>query len=198
MRKIILFLLIFLLIGSVYASDYSNVTVHGVNFEIPSQYSHGNTQNNKYVYKDLRTFALLCVDDYIISNYGGYYDVSDSSQPLTIDNRPAMLLTMYNKYIDKNVSYLYFPVNKSVYCICYQGNDVNESISHIIESAPESAISSDAFYGILNEAYKEHENRQYLDTVTTDYSNYVANTHQSQNHNSRTDRLIQWYLISHW
>ena len=197
MKRIILLLLIFLLIGTVCAQDYSNVTVKGVDFEIPSQFANGTSENTRYVYNDLRTFAILCVDDYLINNYGGFYDSSDFSQPLTINNRPAMLLTMYNKYIHTNVSYLYFPVNRSVYCVCFQGNNVNESISHIVESAPESGMSSDTFYGLLDEAFQEHENRQFLDSLTNDDSDYVRNNHQ-QNHNSRTDNLVRWYLLSHW
>ena len=197
MKRIILLLLIFLLIGSVWADNYSNVTVKGVNFEIPNQFANGNNEHDRYVYQDLRTFAILCVDDYIINNYGGFYNIADHTQPLTINNRPAMLLTMYNNYIHENISYLYFPVNKSIYCICFRGNNVNESISHIVESAPGSEVSSDAFYGLLNEAFKEHENRQFLDSLVNDDSDYVRNTHQ-QHQNSRNDNLVRLYLLSHW
>lgn len=195
MKRIILFILIFLLIGCVYAGDFSNVTVNGVDFEIPHEYSKGDNLKGKYVYKDLRTFAILCVDDYIISSYGGYYDISDNSRDLSIDGRPARLLTMYNKYIEKNVSYLYFPVGKSVYCICYQGNDVNESISHIVESASQSNMSADTFYVLLGEAYKSHEDRQYYDALTKDYSDYVTQT--AQHKDTSSDRLVKWYLLSH-
>ncbi|MBE6504519.1 MAG: hypothetical protein E7Z73_02070 [Methanobrevibacter millerae] len=195
MKRIILFILVFLLIGCVYASDFSKVTVNRVDFEIPSEYSSGDTMRGKYVYKDIRTFAILCEDDYLVNGYGGYYDIVDDSWDLSIDGRPARVLTMFNNYIDKNVSYLYFPVNRSVYCICYQGNDVNESISHIVESAPGSSMSSDTFYGLLDEAYKAHEDRQYLDTVNKDYSDYVSKTNQHKDTSS--DRLVKWYLLSH-
>ena len=195
MKRIILFILVFLLIGCVYASDFSKVTVNRVDFEIPNEYSSGDTMKGKYVYNDLRTFAILCVDDYIVANYGGFYDIADDSSDLSIDGRPARLLTMYNNYIDKNVSYLYFPVNRSVYCICYQGNDVNESISHIVESASSSEMSSDTFYGLLDETYKAHEDRQYLDTLSKDYSDYVSKTNQHQD--TSGDRLVKWYLLSH-
>ena len=195
MKRIILFILVFLLIGCVYASDFKNVTVNGVDFEIPDEYSRGDSLKGKYVYKDLRTFAILCVDDYIISNYGGNYDITDDSRDLSIDGRPARLLTMYNKYIQKNVSYLYFPVGKSVYCICYQGNDVNESISHIVESASESGMSTDTFYGLLAETYRAHEDRQYYDALTKDYSDYASKTNQHKD--SSNDRLVKWYLLTH-
>lgn len=84
---------------------------------------------------------------------------------------------------------------KSVYCICYQGNDVNSSISHIVESASPSNMSDDAFYGLLNEAYKEHQNREYLDTLTDDNSDYVSKTNQHETYNN--DQLIKWYLLTH-
>lgn len=195
MKKIIFISLIFLIIGCVYAEDFSKVTVNGNEFEIPNQYSLGDKQKNGYVYHDLRTFAILCVDDYIISNYGGYYKISDSVSDLSIDSRPARLLTVYNTYISKNVSYLYFPVNQSVYCICFQGNDVNASISHIVESAPASDMTSDSFYGILSEAYEQYEDRAYLDRVSTDYSNSVSQKNQHDTHSN--NQLITWYLLTH-
>ena len=196
MKKIILFLMIFVLIGSVYASDFSKVTVNGVEFDIPSQYSNGDLQNSKYVYKDYRTFAVLCVDDYIVSNYGGNYNIAELKQDSMVGDRPVKLLTMYNTYIDNNVSYLYFPVKNSVYCICFQGNAINGDISHIVESAPESNMSSDTFYGLLNEVLKEHENRKYLDTLSdNDNYNYVSQKNQHQDNSN--NRLLTWYLLSH-
>lgn len=196
MKKIIFFIMIFLLIGSVCASDFSKVTLNGVEFEIPSQYSNGDLQDTKYVYKDYRTFAILCVDDYIISNYGGNYDIAELKQDLNVDNRPVKLLTTYNKYIDKNVSYLYFPVNDSVYCICFQGNNINGDISHIVESAPKSDMSSDTFYGLLDEVVKEHQNRKYLDAVS-DNDNYNYVSQKNQHKDNSNNRLLTWYLLSH-
>lgn len=197
MKRIILFLMIFILIGSVYATDFSKVKVNGVEFDIPSQYANGDSQSNKYVYKDYRTFAVLCVDDYIVSNYGGNYDIAELKQDSTVGTHPVKLLTMYNKYIDKNVSYLYFPVNNSIYCICFQGNAINDDISHIVESAPESNMSSDTFYGLLDEVVKEHENRKYLDTLSdNDNYNYVSQKNNQHQDNSN-NRLLTWYLLSH-
>ena len=197
MKKIIFFLVIFLLIGCVYASDFSKVTVNGVEFEIPSQYSNGNLQNTKYVYNDYRTFAILCVDDYIVSNYGGNYNIAELKQDSTIDNHPVKLLTTYNKYINKNVSYLYFPVNNSIYCICFQGNSIDEDISHIVKSAPGSNMSSDTFYGILDEVVKEHENLKYLDALSDNDYNYVLQKNNPHKDNSNNNRLLTWYLLSH-
>ena len=182
MKKIILVMSIFVLVGCVYAEEFSTVNVNGVDFEIPSKYANGD--------------SILCVDDYIVSNYGGFYKICDSSQKMTVGDRPCMHLVIYNKYIDNNVSYLYFPCEKSVYCICYQGNDVNGSISHIVESASPSNMSDETFYGLLNEAYKEHQNREYLDTLTDDNSDYVSKTNQHETYSN--DQLVKWYLLTHW
>lgn len=196
MKKIILVMSIFVLVGCVYAEEFSTVNVNGVDFEIPSKYANGDSSKGKYVFNDLRTFAILCVDDYIVSNYGGFYKICDSSQKMTVGDRPCMHLVIYNKYINNNVSYLYFPCEKSVYCICYQGNDVNGSISHIVESASPSNMSDETFYGLLNEAYKEHQNREYLDTLTDDNSDYVSKTNQHETYSN--DQLVKWYLLTHW
>ena len=95
MKKIFLLLLALLLIGSVCASSYSNVTIDGNDFEIPQQYSSGSLNEGKYVCGDLRNFAILHVDDYIINNYGGNYKIADFKEKLTINERPAMLLTYF-------------------------------------------------------------------------------------------------------
>ncbi len=196
MKRIIPILLIFILMGCVSAEDFSKVVVSGESFEIPYEFSSGDTDSTKYVYKDLRTFAILCIDDYIINNYGGFYKISDFKDEISIDGRPCMHLVTYNKYIDKNVSYLYFPVGKSVYCICYQGNDVNSSISHIVESANSSGMSDDTFYGLLTEAFNQYQDRQFMDSLNDDNSYYA---YQSNNHEDKsTDQLVKWYLISHW
>lgn len=183
--------------GCAWADDFVKVNINGVDFEIPQEFSSGKLEKTRYVFEDSRTFAIMCVDDYIINNYGASYDIADYKQDLTIGNRPAKLLTSYNNYINDNVSDLYFPVNKSVYCICFRGNTVNSSISHIVESAPQSGMSSDNFYGLLKEAYDEHETRQYLDRMSDDDSYYVSKTHEQQKGGSN-DQLVRWYLLSHW
>ena len=137
------------------------------------------------------------MDDYIVSNYGGNYNIAELKQDSTIDNHPVKLLTTYNKYINKNVSYLYFPVNNSIYCICFQGNSIDGDISHIVKSAPESNMSSDTFYGILDEVVKEHENLKYLDALSDNNYNYVLHKNNPHKDNSNNNRLLTWYLLSH-
>lgn len=194
MKKIIILSLIFLLIGCVYAGEYSTVNVGGVNFEIPSEYSGGNVKSNQYVYKDLRTFAILCVDDYLVNNFGGWASTCDYAQEISIDGRPCMLLIMYNKYIDANVSYLYFPVNKSVYCICFKSDNITPEISHIVETAPDYNMSSDTFYGLLDEAYDKYKERQFWDASNDDTYDYISE--QNSHENNRDEQFIKWFILT--
>lgn len=194
MKKIFLLLLALPMIGSVCAGSYSNVSIDGADFQIPPQYSSGSLEQGKYVFNDTRTFAILHVDDYIVSNYGGYYKIADFREKLTINDRPAMLLTYYNKYIGDNVSDLYIPVGESVYCIVFRAGNVTPEISHIVETASESEMSSDAFYGILSETVREHDSREYLDAMATDYSASVP----EKSGGDSGDQLVKWYLLTHW
>ncbi len=195
MKKIFLIMIVFLLIGSVCASQYSHVSVNGVDFEIPSKYSGGTHKNSHYVYKTFNDFGISCVDEYIVSNYGGYYDITDTHEKTAVADRPCMFLSGYNSYSKTNVSYLYFPVNESVYCLSYEGNNITSEISHVVESSPGSDMDADVFYGLLEESRKEHDSREYIDQATEDNSNYV---HQSNHHNDvdKDDDFIKWYLLT--
>ncbi len=195
MRRIFLISILLLLVSASYASQYSHVVVNGVDFEIPSQYSGGTQKNDKYVYNTLNEFGILCVDDYIISNYGGYYGITDIHEKMTIGNRPCMFLSGYNSYAKYNVSYLYFPVNESVYCICYNGSEVTPEISHIVESSPKSSMSSTVFYGLLDESLKSHDLREYIDQASEDNSVYTSHSNQ-YNGNNRHDDFVKWYLLT--
>lgn len=81
-KKLFLSLLLIALIisvGCVNAVDSSNwktVKVNDVDFKIPPKYQGGeiNTARTNYHYNDLNTFGILCVDDYLPSSYGCWYN----------------------------------------------------------------------------------------------------------------------------
>jgi len=189
MKKIIIFFIFIICISQVNAVEVVNV--NGVDFEIPSNYSGGVLKPGQYVYENLNVFGILCVDDYIVSNYGYWEDSSDYSEELSIDGRPSMFLTYYNSYSKTNVSHLYFPVNNSVYCICFEGNSLTLEIEEIVRKSPSSNINSNDFYSILDEVEKEYENRQFMDSVNED--NYVYNTQRDSNSNN--NRVFLWYFL---
>ena len=198
MRKIFLLLLIFLLIASVSASNNLTVEVNGVDFQIPQRYSGGTFKKGEYVYKDLNTFGILCVDNYIITNYGYWARSSDISQDLSIDNRPIKFLSSYNSYSDTNVSHVYFPIGESVYLICFEGNNLTSEISNIIENAPQSDIDSDTFNGLLDEAQNQYNQRRYIDQSSEDYYQYAHGLNDNGQHNNFgvDETFIKWYLLT--
>lgn len=180
--------------GCCYAAEYSTVNVNGIDFEIPSEYAGGDIKDNQYVYHDLRTFAILCVDDYLVNNFGGWASTCDHAQEITIDGRPCTLLTTYNKYIDANVSYLYFPVNESVYCICFKSDNLTPEISHIVETAPDYNMSSDTFYGLLDEAYNDYKESQYQDALDDDVYYEMSKLDANKD---RDEGFIWWFIFIH-
>lgn len=194
MKRLIIITSIFLLMGCCYAGEYSTVNVNGVDFEIPSEYAGGDIKDNKYVYKDLRTFAILCVDDYLVNNFGGWASTCDYAQEITINGRPCTLLIMYNKYIDANVSYLYFPVKESVYCICFKSDNITPEISHIVETAPDYNMSSDTFYGLLDEAYAEYKESQYQDALDDDVYYDMSKLDANED---KDGGFIWWFIFIH-
>ena len=189
MKKIIIFFIFIICISQVNAAEVVNV--NGVDFEIPSNYSGGVLKPGQYVYENLNVFGILCVDDYIVSNYGYWEDTSDYSEELSIDGRPSMFLTYYNSYSKTNVSHLYFPVNNSIYCICFEGNSLTLEIEEIVRKSPYSNISSNDFYSILDEVEKDYENRQFIDSVNED--NYIYNTQRDSNSNN--NRVFLRYFL---
>jgi hypothetical protein len=102
---------------------------------------------------------------------------------------------MYNKYIDANVSYLYFPVNESIYCICFKSDNLTPEISHIVETAPDYNMSSDTFYGLLDQAYEDYKESQYQDALNDDDVYYEMSKLDSNE--NRDEGFIWWFMFTH-
>lgn len=116
-KKLLLSLLLIALIisvGCVNAVDSSNwktVKVNDVDFKIPPKYQGGeiNTARTNYHYNDLNTFGILCVDDYLPSSYGCWYnfkgknltigshDVHTSMSIITLQNIMCLMLIFHQK-----------------------------------------------------------------------------------------------------
>ena len=78
MKRFLLVIFIALLLVPCVAAQ--NVTIKGVDFEIPPQYNGGTLKENSYVYESGFTFRILVLDDYenLKFNYGS--DISDENQ----------------------------------------------------------------------------------------------------------------------
>ena len=161
-KKLLLALLVTLLllslmsVSGVDSSNWSSVKVNDVDFKIPPQYQGGSNQKgDSYVLGDLNNFGILCIDEYIVNNYGMW--ANDNGKNVTIGNHDVVYFSEYNSYSKSNVSHAYFSSGKSVYSIAWNGSDMNENIEEIIINAPPSDYNSTTFHEILDEAKKQYD-----------------------------------------
>ena len=181
-KKILLSLLLITLVlsinyvGAVDSSNWKNINVCDVNFKIPPQYEDGdiNSKNTDYHYKDLNTFGILCVDDYLPNSYGYWYNFK--AKNLTIGSHDVVYFNQYNNYVKHDVSHAYFSSGDSIYCICWNGGEMSEEIEEIIINTPDSSYDTDTFYSILNDAKYEYDNKK----ANEDYSYYVSTPAKSK------------------
>ena len=156
-KKLFLSLLLIALIisvGCVNAVDSSNwktVKVNDVDFKIPPKYQGGeiNTARTNYHYNDLNTFGILCVDDYLPSSYGCWYNFKGKN--LTIGSHDVAYFHEYNNFAKHNVSHAYFSSGDSIYCISWGSGEMTDEMEEIIINTPDSSYDTATFYGILNE-----------------------------------------------
>lgn len=173
----LLFISLIISISCVYAvdsSDWNTVRVNDVDFKIPPKYDGGEMVDSYYTFKDLNTFGILCVDDYLANNYGYWYNFKGEN--LTIGTHDVAYFTQYNKYVNHDVSHAYFSSGNSIYCICWNGGEMNEEIEEIIINTPDSSYDTSRFYEILNEAKHEH------DTEEANDNSYYVPTPKENNH----------------
>ena len=111
-------------VGAVDSSNWKTVKVGDVNFKIPPQYQDGNLNKccTDYHYKDLNTFGILCVDDYIPNNYECWYNFKGKN--LTIGSHDVAYFTQYNSYANHDVSLHIFSPGDLIYCICWNGGQM--------------------------------------------------------------------------
>lgn len=182
-KKILLSLLLITLVLSIScvngvdSSNWKTVKVGDVNFKIPPQYQNGNINKDhtNYHYKDLNTFGILCVDDYLSNSYGFWYNFKGKN--LTIGSHDVAYFSQYNSYVKHNVSHAYFSSGDSIYCISWNGGQMNDEIEEIIINTPDSSYDTSTFYGILNDAKQAYDIKQ----ANEDYSYYASTPTKEKN-----------------
>lgn len=144
------------------SSNWTKEKVGNVEFKIPPRYSGGNlsTDKNSYTYNSLNEFGILCLDNYLPSNYGFHLINDRDNENKTIANHDIAFFCDYNKYEKDNVSIAYFSSENSIYAVQWKGNSITPEIESVIASAPQSSLSSSQFYSKLDQAkskYMEQE-----------------------------------------
>ena len=163
-------------VNAVDSSNWKTVKVGDVDFKIPPQYQGGemNSKNTEYHFKDLNTFGILCVDDYLANSYGYWYNFK--AKNLTIGAHDAVYFSNYNSYVKHDVSHIYFSSGDSIYCICWSGSEITDEIEEIIINTPNSSYDTNTFHSILNDAKYEYDNKK----VNEEYSYYVSTPTKSK------------------
>ena len=158
--------------GDVDTSDWVNITVDNVSFQIPPEYGGGDNSRGSYVLTNVFTFGLVGLDnDKSLRNNYGYESTLDElydAEELEIDGHHAVAYYSHRSIVDHDVVYLYFESNKTFYALSYDGKDVNDTIKKIVSYSPESAFSKEKFDEKLNKAQDDYIEEQ------NEYAEYYA------------------------
>lgn len=183
MKKIFLiFIVLVIVIPSVSAG---NVTIKGVNFEIPQQYEHGTQKESSYVYESGLTFRILNLDDSrnLKSNFGSDIEGAKSVDQTNIAGHDAVVIL--KEYNSKQYTTVYFSTGDKIFLICFNDTYVNDDISKIIEKTPEQTMSHDDFSSQLNKALNDYENQVAQEKADLRQEEYQRN-------NKPTNRFFFW------
>ena len=181
-RIFLIFIVLVIVIPSVSAG---NVTIKGVNFEIPQQYEHGTQKESSYVYESGLTFRILNLDDSrnLKSNFGSDIEGAKSVDQTNIAGHDAVVIL--KEYNSKQYTTVYFATGDKIFLICFNDTYVNDDISKIIEKTPDQTMSHDDFSSRLNKALNDYENQVAQEKADLRQEEYQRN-------NKPTNRFFFW------
>ena len=184
MKKIFLIFLILLIV--IPSAAGGNVTIKGVNFEIPQQYEHGTQKESSYVYESGLTFRILNLDDSknLKINFGDDIDGAKSVDQTEIAGHDAVVIL--KEYNSKEYTTVYFTTGDKIFLICFNDTHVNDDISKIIEKTPQQTMSHDDFSSRLNQALSDYENQVAQEDANLRQEEYQRN-------NKPTNRFFFWF-----
>ena len=182
-------------------SDWVNITVNNVSFQIPPEYEGGRDSGGNYVKTNVFTFGLVGLeDDKSLRNNYGYeatheelYDIEE----MEIDGHHAVAYYSHRSICDHDVTYLYFESNKTFYALSYDGNDVNDTMKKIVSYSPKSNFTQEKFNEKLNTIKDEYiENqREYEEAYAYDQGYINGYSQGSMNSRYGHDDYFAYYLF---
>ena len=93
-------------------SDWVNITVNNVSFQIPPEYGGGDERDSSYLLTNVFTFGLVTLDnDKSLRNNYGYESTLDELydvEELEIDGHHAVAFYSHRSIVNHDVTYLYF------------------------------------------------------------------------------------------
>lgn len=187
--------------GDVDTSDWLNISVKNVSFQIPPEYGGGSESGGNYVKTNVFTFGIVALkgDKSLRNNYGyeSTWDEVYDVEEMEIDGHHAVAYYSHRSIVDHDVTYLYFESNKTFYALSYDGNDVNDTIKKIVSSSPKSNFTQEKFNEKLNTMQEEYieEQREYEEAYAYDqgYRNGYSQGRSEGRHGH--DDYFAYYLF---
>lgn len=182
-------------------SDWFNITINGIDFQIPPEYEGGRNGSDFYLKDNVFTFGLVTLeDDKSLRNNYGYESTLDELydvEEMEIDGHHAVAYYSHRSICDHDVTYLYFESNKTFYALSYDGNDVNDTVKKIVSYTPKSEFSKEKFNDKLNQMQDDYieEQREYAEDYAYEegYRNGYSQGSMNSRHNH--DDYFAYYLF---
>lgn len=157
MKRILLVIIIIMLF--IPACTAGNVTIKGIDFEIPSQYDGGTLKDTSYVYQSGLTFRILSLEDAknLRINFGDDFTEALAHEETQIAGHDAVVI--HRSYSGKNYTTVYTPIGDKIFLICFNDTCVNDDISQMMSKLPAQNMSHDDFSTALNNALGDYEDQ---------------------------------------
>ena len=188
-------------ISDVDTSDWFNVTINNIDFQIPPEYDGGRNDSNSYLKDNVFTFGLVTLEtDKSLRNNYGYESTLDELydvEEMEIDGHHAVAYYSHRSICNHDVTYLYFESNKTFYALSYDGNDVNDTMKKIVSYSPKSNFTKEKFDEKLNNLQDEYVEEQKEAEEQSAYDQGYNNGYAQGSLNSRNnhDDYFAYYLF---
>ena len=157
MKRILLVIIIIMLF--IPACTAGNITIKGVDFEIPAQYDGGTLKDSSYVYQSGLTFRILSLEDAknLRINFGDDFTEAITHEETTIEGHDAVVI--HKSFNGKNYTTVYTPIGDKIFLICFNDTYVNDDITHMLSKLPAQNMTHDEFSTSLNSALSDYEDQ---------------------------------------
>ena len=177
------------------SSNWTNITIDGVNFKLPPEYEGGHFTGEEnhtgYMLETVFDFSINSM--YSEARLREEYGFESTIEELTsfdeeiIGNHNVILLHSYRSICGHNVTYAFFVVNKTIFSLSYNGINLTANLKDMINSTPKSELSKKEFLNQLDEAqtsYLEAE-KEYDENYA--YSEFYRSKMDKTKHNKGYD-----------
>ena len=178
MKRILAIFIIFLIMITGVAAQ--NVTIKGVDFEIPHEYEGGTVKDTSYVYKSGLLFRILNVDDSgnLKSNFGDDLANAKDVEETSIAGHDAVVLS---KEYKSPYTVVYFAAGDHIFLVCFNDTYVNDDIKDMISQTPAQTMSHNEFSDRLNQAVSD-----YQDQIAQEEADYRQEEYSRNNRPTNT------------